>query len=93
VGPIWRGGDAGERETLASCYRTCLAIARQHGLATIAFPAISTGVYGFPREAAAVIAAATVAAHLTVETMPQTVVFVCFDAATRAAYEAALAAG
>jgi len=93
VGPIWRGGDAGERETLASCYRTCLAIARQHGLATIAFPAISAGVYGFPCEAAAAIAAATVTAHLAVETMPETVVFVCFDAATRIAYEAALATG
>lgn len=91
VGPIWHGGSAGERETLASCYHTCLAIARQHRLATIAFPAISTGIYGFPREPAASIAVATVAAHLAAETLPETVIFVCFDAATRAAYETALA--
>ncbi len=92
VGPVWRGGTTGERETLASCYRACLAIARDRRLATIAFPAISTGVYGFPREPAAAIAVATVVAYLAAEAVPETVVFVCFDAATRAAYEAALAA-
>jgi O-acetyl-ADP-ribose deacetylase (regulator of RNase III) len=91
VGPIWRDGAAGEPETLTACYRQCLAIARERGLATIAFPAISTGVYGFPREPAAKIAVATVAAHLAVETIPETVIFVCFDAATRAAYETAIA--
>lgn len=91
VGPVWRGGGAGERETLASCYRACLALARDHRLATIAFPAISTGVYGFPREPAAAIAVTTVAQHLAADPMPQTVIFTCFDAATRAAYEAALA--
>ena len=64
VGPIWHGGGAGEAETLASCYRTCLGIARERRFATIAFPAISTGVYGYPREAAARIAVATVSAHL-----------------------------
>jgi O-acetyl-ADP-ribose deacetylase (regulator of RNase III) len=90
VGPIWRGGAAGERDTLAACYRACLRIAYDQGLATIAFPAISTGIYGFPREPAARIAVATVAAHVAAETVPQAVVFVCFDAATRAAYEAAL---
>jgi O-acetyl-ADP-ribose deacetylase (regulator of RNase III) len=91
VGPVWRGGTSGERETLAACYLACLAIAREHGLATIAFPAISTGIYGFPREPAAQIAVATIASHLAVEIVPDTVIFVCFDAATRAAYEAALA--
>jgi O-acetyl-ADP-ribose deacetylase len=90
VGPVWRGGAAGEAETLAACYRACLAIARDRGLATIAFPAISTGVYGFPRDRAAGIAVASVSAHLAVETMPETVIFVCFDAATEAAYKAAL---
>lgn len=91
VGPIWRGGGSAESETLASCYRACLAIARDKALATIAFPAISTGVYGFPRAAAAEIAVTTVAAHLAVETMPDIVILVCFDPATRFAYEAALA--
>ena len=91
VGPIWHGGGAGENNVLASCYRTCLTIARDRGLATIAFPAISTGIYGFPIEPAARIAVATITAHLTVETNPETVIFVCFNAATRDAYEAALA--
>lgn len=91
VGPIWQGGNASERETLASCYRTCLALARGHRLATIAFPAISTGVYGFPREPAAEIAVTVVATQLAGEAHPETVIFVCFDAATLAAYEAALA--
>ena len=92
VGPVWHGGGAGEREALASCYRACLSIARRHTLKTIAFPAISTGIYGFPREPAAVIAVATVVGDLTTQSLPETVVFVCFDAATRAAYETALAA-
>ena len=91
VGPVWRGGGAGERETLASCYRACLSIARDRGLATIAFPAISTGIYGFPRVPAAEIAVATVAEHLAFEAIPETVIFICFDAGTRAAYEEALA--
>lgn len=56
VGPVWRGGGAGEAEVLASCYRTCLAIAREEGFASVAFPAISTGVYGYPVRAAAEIA-------------------------------------
>lgn len=91
VGPIWHGGGAGERETLAACYRACLSLARRHGLKTIAFPAISTGIYGFPREPAAAIAVAAVTGHLATETLPESVIFVCFDAATEAAYEAALA--
>jgi O-acetyl-ADP-ribose deacetylase (regulator of RNase III) len=91
VGPIWRGGRSGERETLATCYRACLAIARERGLATIAFPAISTGIYGFPREPAAQIAITMVSTHLAAEAVPETVIFVCFDAETRAAYETALA--
>jgi len=91
VGPVWRGGAAGERETLAACYRACLVIAAERGFATIAFPAISTGIYAFPRDPAAAIAVTTVTAHLATEAVPETVIFVCFDAATRAAYEAALA--
>ncbi|HTZ37654.1 MAG TPA: O-acetyl-ADP-ribose deacetylase [Stellaceae bacterium] len=91
VGPRWRGGAASEAETLAACYRACLALAERHNLATLAFPAIATGVFGFPREAAARIAVAAVAAHLTAQALPESVTFVCFDAPTRAAYEAALA--
>jgi O-acetyl-ADP-ribose deacetylase len=90
VGPVWRDGTAGERETLASCYRACLGIAHERGFVTIAFPAISTGIYGFPREPAAQIAVVTVTDHLFAQAMPESVIFVCFDAATRAAYETAL---
>ena len=64
VGPIWQGGYAGEDELLASCYRHSLALAREHEVATIAFPAISTGAYGFPMERAARIALREVAAGL-----------------------------
>jgi O-acetyl-ADP-ribose deacetylase len=64
VGPIWRGGNAGESAILASCYRSSLAIARDRRLRTIAFPAIATGIYGFPRDEAARIALAAVHAHL-----------------------------
>jgi O-acetyl-ADP-ribose deacetylase len=60
VGPVWRGGAAGEAAILASCYRRCLEIAAAHGLRTIAFPCISTGVYGYPPELAASIAVASV---------------------------------
>jgi O-acetyl-ADP-ribose deacetylase (regulator of RNase III) len=65
VGPVWRGGDKGEPETLASCYRTSLSLAREHKLRSIAFPAISTGIYGYPVADAAEIAASSVAAFLT----------------------------
>jgi len=93
VGPVWRGGGAGEAETLARCYRACLDIAAGAGMATIAFPAISTGIYGFPREPAARIAVGTVAAYLAGAERPAEVIFVAFDAATRSAYEAAIAGG
>jgi O-acetyl-ADP-ribose deacetylase (regulator of RNase III) len=85
VGPVWRGGAAGEPEILAGCYQSCLAIARERRFAAIAFPAIATGVYGFPREAAACIAVAQVTAHLATHDKPESVIFVCFDEATRAA--------
>ena len=78
VGPVWRGGGAGEADLLASAYRASLRLARSHGLASIAFPSISTGVYGFPGEAAAAIAVTTVLAE-TVETPPDRVVFCCFS--------------
>jgi O-acetyl-ADP-ribose deacetylase (regulator of RNase III) len=90
VGPVWRGGNAEEREALASCYRSCLKIARSERFRTIAFPAIATGVYGFPRDEAAKIAVATVSPHLARHEFPESVIFVCFDTATRKAYRNAL---
>lgn len=90
VGPVWRGGNAGEREVLARCYSACFAIARAQGFRSIAFPAIATGVYGFPREEAARIAIAAVRAHLADSEMPEQVIFVCFDGTTLGAYGAAL---
>jgi O-acetyl-ADP-ribose deacetylase len=92
VGPIWRGGQAGEAEILTNCYRSCLTIGRERGFRTIAFPAIATGIYGFPREPAARTAVAETMAHLGAHDTPETVIFTCFDEPTRAAYEAALAA-
>ena len=64
VGPVWSGGDKGEEELLASCYRTALSLAAEHRLASIAFPAISTGIYRFPPERAARIAVGTAAAEI-----------------------------
>jgi O-acetyl-ADP-ribose deacetylase (regulator of RNase III) len=90
VGPIWRGGEAGEPDILASCYRSCLRIALQHGFGAIAFPAIATGIYGFPRDRAARVAVVEVTAHIAAHHSPETVIFACFDEGTCAAYDAAL---
>jgi O-acetyl-ADP-ribose deacetylase (regulator of RNase III) len=92
VGPVWRGGDAGEDGLLASCYRECLRLAREGGLASVAFPAISTGVYAFPKDRACAIAVREVAAALGDGPLPRRVVFCCFGAEDRARYEAACAA-
>jgi O-acetyl-ADP-ribose deacetylase (regulator of RNase III) len=79
VGPVWRGGAAGEDELLASCYRTALDFAAKHRLGSIAFPAISTGVYGFPADRAARIAVGTVAGELASADRGITyVAFCCF---------------
>ncbi len=93
VGPVWRGGDQGEPELLASAYRSSLELARAHGLKSVAFPAISTGIYGYPADAAARIAVTTVS-QITA-TRPDafdTVVFCCFSNESAAHHEAALAA-
>lgn len=87
VGPVWSGGDRGEAELLASCYRESLARADEVGAATVAFPAISTGVYGYPVEAAARVAVTTVRSAVTTV---EVVRFVCFDGSTRIAYERVL---
>lgn len=87
VGPVWHGGTKGEDELLASCYRESLRLARDHGIHTIAFPAISTGVYRFPLERATRIAVQTVRAELEGQALPEQVIFVAFGPAARAAYE------
>ena len=93
VGPIWRGGIAGEADILAGCYRSCLAIAAARGFREVAFPAIATGAYGYPHDAAAAIAVTEAASHLAAQAAPETVIFICFDPRTRAAYSAALGLG
>ena len=90
VGPVWNGGGAGEAALLASCYRRSLEVAVENRLATIAFPAISTGVYRYPPDAAAEIAVATTAAFLAGTEGIEEVVFCCFDGASRAHHERAL---
>lgn len=90
VGPVWRGGTASEPELLASCYRESLARADELGAATVAFPAISTGVYGYPRADAARIAVETVRAT---PTAVGEVCFVCHDPATHGLYLALLGDG
>ncbi len=80
VGPVWHGGGQHEDDLLAGCYRTALALAAQHRLASIAFPAISTGVYGFPADRAARIAVGTVAAEIAASAGGmQELVFCCFS--------------
>jgi len=91
VGPIWQGGAANEDGLLAQCYRRSFGLMLGNNLKTIAFPAISTGAYRFPRDRAANIAITTTAAFLTVEERIEKVIFCCFDEATAKAYEAALA--
>lgn len=78
VGPVWQGGTAGEDELLARCYRNSLALAAQHGIRTIAFPAISTGAYGFPLERATRIAFDETQRFLENHDLPEKVIFVCF---------------
>lgn len=90
VGPVWHGGQSGEAAALRSCYQSSLALAVQHEVRTIAFPAISCGVYGYPIQAATDIAVATVSEFLAAHALPEQVVFVCFDAAVYSAYHVAL---
>jgi O-acetyl-ADP-ribose deacetylase (regulator of RNase III) len=92
VGPVWHGGQSEEPALLASCYRNSLALAAEHGLQSVAFPGISTGIYGYPMDLAARVAVETTAAFLAESELPAKVVFCTFDARATAAIEAALAA-
>ena len=87
VGPVWRGGAAGEDDLLASCYGKSFQLAREYKLQSIAFPAISTGVYGFPKQRAAHIAIRETLGELDANTGLARVLFVCFNDETRIAYE------
>jgi O-acetyl-ADP-ribose deacetylase (regulator of RNase III) len=89
VGPVWNGGESGEPEKLASCYRRCFELAREHEVKSIAFPAISTGIYHFPKGPAAQIAVRECRAHADTAGV-ELVEFVCFDEATAMVYERVL---
>ncbi|KPK00544.1 MAG: hypothetical protein AMJ60_00745 [Desulfobacterales bacterium SG8_35] len=90
VGPVWHDGASGEEDLLASCYKNCFICARENNLRSLAFPAISTGVYGFPKKKAAIIAVRETQRALAENEELQRVLFVCFNAETRKAYEDAL---
>jgi O-acetyl-ADP-ribose deacetylase len=87
VGPVWQDGNHGEDALLASCYRRCLELAEQYEIQTIAFPAISTGVYRFPVQRAAIIAVNEVQTWLSSHPQPRSVIFVCFDGSTYDCYQ------
>jgi O-acetyl-ADP-ribose deacetylase (regulator of RNase III) len=90
VGPVWHGGKSGEPELLASCYRSCFTIAREHGLRRIAFPAISCGVYGYPIDEAVEIAVRETAAELKKNEALEEVIFACFGEEVYATYKEAM---
>lgn len=93
VGPVWRGGNQGEPELLASCYRNSMKLAAENHCRTIAFPSISTGAYGYPIDEAAAIAVATVRATLADESCIEEVIFCCFSEHDLDVYRKALIAG
>lgn len=90
VGPIWRGGSHGEDQLLANCYRRCLELAVENQIKSIAFPAISTGIYGFPLKRATIIAVEEVKAFLKLNNYLKKVVFVCFNQEVFNCYQRAL---
>ncbi len=90
VGPVWQGGNQGEAELLASCYRRCMEVASDHNLHSIAFPSISTGVYGYPIKQAAEVAVTVVRDSLPCAEKIEKVVFCCFSAKDLAIYKSLL---
>ena len=90
VGPVWNGGKLGEEDLLASCYRRSLELCEKHGLASVAFPAISTGIYRFPADRAADIAVKTTAEMLASAPAPSRVIFCCFSEDSARLHEAAM---
>ena len=92
VGPVWQGGEYDEDRSLASCYRNSFALAKAHGLKSLAFPAISTGVYGFPPDRAATIGVRTLTQELEGDTQFERVILCCFSQASVQHHEAALRA-
>jgi O-acetyl-ADP-ribose deacetylase (regulator of RNase III) len=90
VGPIWKDGMRSEEEKLAKCYRSCLALARQNSIRSLAFPSVSTGAYGFPMDRAARIALQETKQFLATDEEFEKVIFVCFGAKAMAIYQAAL---
>ena len=92
VGPVWQGGDSGEAELLASCYRRSLEVAQANACATIAFPAISTGIFGYPPDQAAEVAVRAVAGALPRTPGITQVIFCCFDDPSAERHRRALAA-
>ena len=87
VGPVWHGGTQGEPERLAACYRHSIELAARQGVSSLAFPGISTGVYGYPVREAATIAVTTVAALLDTHPSLRTIIFCCFSDSDLAVYE------
>ena len=87
VGPVWKGGFNNEPELLASCYNNCLKLASEYSLISIAFPSISTGAYGYPKENAALIALDVIGNHLKNNNTFEKVILCCFDKHTMAIYE------
>ncbi len=90
VGPVWKGGGKGEAQLLASCYRESLNLAAAHALDTVAFPAISTGAYGYPMELAAEVAIATVREFTERAARPSQIIFCCYTREDYATYQRAL---
>jgi O-acetyl-ADP-ribose deacetylase (regulator of RNase III) len=93
VGPVWSGGKRGEPDYLASCYRESLKLAAANGVRTIAFPAISCGVYGYPLELAVKVAVRECANFAAAHSLPEKIIFACFNEEALKAYENELRAG